>query len=244
MATGALTALVYHGIGDVAETKGTPMRPMKKTLILGAASLLALTACTDPAYQQGGERERTGQGVAIGAALGGLLGATRESGSDRVRNAAVGAAIGAAVGGAIGYSLDQQAAELRNDFGNSQIGVINTGNELIVRMPEGILFATDSASLNPQLRSDLFVLAESLNKYPQSVVTVTGHTDNTGSAAYNQDLSERRAWAVTSVLREAGVSSSRIPTVGAGESQPIATNQTAAGRQQNRRVDITITPTR
>ena len=75
-------------------------------------------------------------------------------------------------------------------------------------------------------------------------MTVTGHTDNTGSAAYNQDLSERRAWAVTSVLREAGVSSSRVRTVGAGESQPIATNQTAAGRQQNRRVDITITPTR
>lgn len=220
------------------------MRLMNKPLILGAASLIALTACTDPAYQQGGERERTGQGAAIGAAIGGVLGATRESGSDRVRNAAVGAAIGAAAGAAIGYSLDQQARELENDFSNNQIGVINTGNELIVRMPEGILFATDSAALNPQLRSDLFVLSESLNKYPQSVVTVTGHTDNTGSAAYNQDLSERRAQSVAAVLRQGGVSSSRIRVVGAGESQPIATNQTSAGRQQNRRVDITITPTR
>ncbi|NND20526.1 MAG: glycine zipper 2TM domain-containing protein, partial [Silicimonas sp.] len=97
------------------------MRLTKKPLILGAASLLALTACSDPAYRQGGERQRTGQGAAIGAAVGGLLGATRESGSDRVRNAAVGAAIGAAAGAAIGYSLDQQAAELRNDFGNGQI---------------------------------------------------------------------------------------------------------------------------
>jgi outer membrane protein OmpA-like peptidoglycan-associated protein len=173
-----------------------------------------------------------------------VLGATRESGSDRVRNAAVGAAIGAAAGAAIGYSLDQQAAELSNDFDNGQIGVINTGNELIVRMPEGILFATDSASLNGQVRSDLFVLSDSLNKYPQSVVTVVGHTDSTGTAAYNQDLSERRARAVAAVLREGGVASSRIRVVGAGESQPIATNQTAAGRQQNRRVDITITPTR
>lgn len=220
------------------------MRLMKKPLILGAASLIALTACTDPSYQPGGERERTGKGAAIGAAIGGVLGATRESGSDRVKNAAIGAAIGAAVGGAIGYSLDKQAAELRNDFGNGQIDVINTGNELIVRMPEAILFATDSATLNPQLRSDLFVLADSLNKYPQSIVTVTGHTDNTGTASYNQALSERRAWSVAEVLRNGGVSGSRIRTVGAGESQPIATNQTAAGRAQNRRVDITITPTR
>ena len=219
------------------------MRLKNKPLIMGAAGLLALTACTDPAYQAGGERQRTGQGVAIGAAIGGLLGATRESGNDRVRNAAVGAAIGAAVGGAIGYSLDQQAAELRNDFGNGEIDVINTGNELIVRMPEAILFATDSAQLNSQLRSDLFVLADSLNKYPQSIVTVTGHTDNTGTAAYNQDLSERRAWSVASVLQSGGVAGSRINVVGAGESQPIATNQTVAGRAQNRRVDITITPT-
>jgi len=99
------------------------------------------------------------------------------------------------------------------------------------------------AALNPNLRSDLFVLAESLNKYPQSVVTVTGHTDNTGSAAYNQDLSQRRAASVASVLRSGGVDSFRVRTVGAGENSPIATNQTAAGRAQNRRVDITITPT-
>lgn len=220
------------------------MRLKNKTMILGAASLLALTACSDPSQYPGTEGDRTRQGAIAGAALGGLLGATRESGSDRFRNAAVGAAIGAAAGGAIGYSLDQQAAELRNDFGNSQIGVIRQGNDLIVRMPEGILFATDSASLNPQLRSDLFVLSESLNKYPASTVTVVGHTDNTGTAAYNQDLSERRAMAVASVLRSGGVAGSRVRVVGAGESQPIASNQTAAGRAQNRRVDITITPNR
>lgn len=219
------------------------MQLAKKTMILGAVSLFTLAACTDPRYQQGGERQRTAQGAAAGAAIGALLGATREGGRDRVRNAAVGAAIGAAVGGAIGYSLDQQAAELRNDFDNDEIDVINTGDELIVRMPEAILFDFDSAILEPQLRSDLFVLADSLNKYPNSVVTVTGHTDNTGSAAYNQDLSERRAWAVADVLRTGGVAGSRIRVVGAGESQPIATNQTAAGRRLNRRVDITITPT-
>ena len=93
-------------------TKGTPMRLRNKTMILGAVSLLALTACTDPSQYPGTEGDRTRQGALAGAALGGLLGATRESGSDRVRNAAVGAAIGAAAGAAIGYSLDQQAREL------------------------------------------------------------------------------------------------------------------------------------
>jgi outer membrane protein OmpA-like peptidoglycan-associated protein len=210
--------------------------------MLGAVSLLALSACTQPTTGQVGDRTR--QGALAGAAVGAVLGGTRESGSDRLRNAAVGAAIGAAAGSAIGYSLDRQKAELESDFGNGQIDVINTGNELIVRMPEAILFATDSAALNSQLRSDLFVLSDSLNKYPNSTVTITGHTDNTGTAAYNQDLSERRASAVGGVLRSGGVAGSRIRVVGAGESQPISTNQTAAGRAQNRRVDITITPTR
>ena len=215
---------------------------MKKPAILAAASLIALTAC-GPAYQQGGDRQNQGTGAAAGALIGAVLGGTRESGSDRLRNAAVGAAIGAGAGALIGSSLDAQARELEQDFDNGSIDVINTGSELIVRMPEAILFATDSAQLNSALRSDLFVLSDSLNKYPQSIVTVTGHTDNTGTAAYNQNLSERRAVSVATVLRSGGVAPSRIRTQGAGESQPIATNQTAAGRAQNRRVDITITPT-
>ena len=219
------------------------MRLTYKPMLLGAAGLLALTACTDPAYQAGGERQRTGQGAAAGAAIGALLGGTRDSGSDRVKNAAIGAAIGAGIGAVIGNSLDKQAAELRDDFGNGDIDVINTGNELIVRMPEAILFATDSSSLNGALRSDLLVLANSLNRYPDSIVAVVGHTDNTGSAGYNQDLSERRAQAVASVLRSGGVSSGRLRVIGAGEDQPIASNASAAGRSQNRRVDITITPT-
>lgn len=219
------------------------MRLNRKTLVLGTVGVLALTACSDPSQYPGTEGQRTRDGAIAGAAIGGVLGAITgdgRRGDDVVR----GAVIGGVAGGIAGNIMDRQAAELRNDFGNSQIQVINTGNELIVRMPEAILFATDSATLNSQLRSDLFVLAENLNKYPQSIVTVTVHTDNTGTAAYNQDLSERRAMAVASVLRSGGVSGSRLRTVGAGESQPISTNQTAAGRAQNRRVDITITPTR
>lgn len=215
----------------------------KNSIVLGVAGLLVLSACaTDPARFPGTDGNRTQEGAIAGAALGGLVGAITGEGN-RGDDILRGAVIGGAAGAIAGNIMDRQAAELRNEFGNGNIEVINTGNELIVRMPEAILFATDSAALNPNLRSDLFVLAESLNKYPQSIVTVTGHTDNTGSAAYNQDLSQRRAQSVSSVLLTGGVASSRIRTVGAGESQPIATNQTAAGRAQNRRVDITITPT-
>lgn len=218
------------------------MRTMKP-IVLGAAGILLVAGCsTDPSQYPGTDGNRTQEGAIAGAALGGLVGAITGSGSrgdDIVR----GAVIGGVAGGIIGNAMDRQAEELRNSFGNGEIEVINTGSELIVRMPEGILFATDSAALNGNLSSDLFVLADSLNKYPDSIVTVTGHTDNTGSAAYNQDLSQRRAASVAAVLRQGGVSGARLRTVGAGENSPIATNQTAAGRAQNRRVDITITPT-
>lgn len=214
-----------------------------KPIGFGVAGLFLLAACsTDPSQYPGTEGNRTQEGAIAGAALGGLIGAATGSGG-RADDIVVGAIVGGAAGGIIGNVLDRQAAELRQDLGNGQIDVINTGSELIVRLPNAILFATDSAALNSQLQSDLFVLSESLNKYPNSIVTVTGHTDSTASASYNQNLSQARAQSVASVLRQGGVNGGRIRTVGAGENQPIATNQTAAGRAANRRVEITITPT-
>ena len=213
------------------------------SLVIGAASLLALSACTDPAFGPGGERERTGQGAAIGAAAGAVLGNLTAGGGDRSRNAVIGAAAGAIAGGLIGQQLDRQAAELRQDFGNGEIDVINTGSELVVRMPQDILFAVDSAQVNAGLQSDLRVLAQSLNRYPDTSVAVVGHTDNTGSASYNQGLSERRAQSVTTILIQSGVNPGRLFAIGAGEDQPLASNLTPEGRAQNRRVDITIAPT-
>jgi outer membrane protein OmpA-like peptidoglycan-associated protein len=217
------------------------MKRARKLTIMTVAGALALTAC-GPAYQKGGERQRTGQGAAIGAGIGAVLGGTVKSGDDRLKNAAVGAAIGGALGAAIGNGLDKQAAELQQDFGNSEIDVINTGNELIVRMPQDILFAIDSATVQSGLQSDLGVLAGSLNRYPDTTVEIVGHTDNTGGAAYNQDLSTRRAQAVAGILINSGVSPQRLRTFGAGEDRPLASNLTPEGRAQNRRVDITIRP--
>ena len=215
---------------------------MKTKLIGAAVALLAVSACTDPAFQQGGDRQRTAQGAGIGAAIGAIAGLTQGADTnDRVRNAALGAAVGGALGAGVGSILDAQARELDQSLGNG-IEVINTGEVLIVRMPQDILFDVDSAQVRPALRADLFTLADSLQRYPNSTVRVTGHTDNTGTAVYNQGLSERRARSVVATLVNAGVDPFRLQAIGAGENQPIASNLTPEGRQQNRRVDITIRP--
>ncbi len=222
----------------------------KTSVAFAAAGLLALTACVDPSVGPGpsgapGDPNRTRTGALIGAGVGALAGANRgaDNQGDRLRNAAIGAGIGAAVGGVAGNILDKQAQELRGDFSNGAIDVINTGNELIVRMPQDILFAIDSASVGGGLQGDLRVLAANLNRYPNSTVEVQGHTDNTGSAAYNADLSQRRAQSVASILAQNGVSSGRLRAVGFGEDSPIASNLSPEGRAQNRRVQIVIRPT-
>ncbi|GAB5446684.1 OmpA family protein [Gymnodinialimonas sp.] len=213
-----------------------------KPLLLASAAALALTACVGNTVAPGGpEQNRTRDGAVIGGLLGGFLGAASND-ENQGRNALVGAAIGAAAGGAIGNALDRQAQDLRGQLANDSILIENTGSELIVTMPEGILFDIDSAAIRAGLQSDLRALAANLNQYPATGVEVVGHTDNTGSAAYNQDLSTRRAQAVAGVLLEAGVAPSRVRSLGRGESAPIATNLTPEGRQQNRRVEVIIRP--
>ena len=207
---------------------------------LAATAALALTACQTPLPGQGTGNTQTG--AVVGAGLGALLGAATGSTSEqRLENAALGALIGGGVGAAVGNDLDRQEAELRQSLG-ANVGIVNNGNQLIVTMPQDILFAVDSAALTGSLQADLAAVAGSLNRYPNTRVNVIGHTDNTGEAAYNQTLSQQRAQAVASVLVGAGVSPGRINAIGRGEDQPVASNLTPAGRQQNRRVEIIITP--
>ncbi|NRP14217.1 putative lipoprotein YiaD [Aliiroseovarius sp. xm-m-379] len=210
----------------------------KPLLILGTIGALSITACTSPTGEMG---PRTKDGAVAGAMVGGLIGAI--SGDDnKLGSAALGAAIGAGVGGVIGSQLDKQARELEASMGNDQVRIVNTGESLVVTMPQDILFATDSAVVNPGLRSDLGALARNLLNYPNSAVEVIGHTDNVGDAGYNLALSQRRAASVASVLFQNGVPSSRVVTIGRGESRPVASNLTPEGRQQNRRVEIIIRP--
>lgn len=215
----------------------------KTPLMLAVAGVLTLTACVDPNAYPDDPNARTKNGAVIGGLLGAVAGASVADGNDRFKGALIGGAIGAGTGAAIGQDLDRQAAELRGSL-NSNISVTNTGEYLIVNMPQDLLFAVDSAAVRPDLRRDLNAVASSLLKYPNSTIQVIGHTDNTGSAAYNQDLSQRRAVSVASILREAGVPGGRVQAFGRGEDQPIASNLTPEGRAQNRRVEIIIRPTR
>ncbi|ABV94758.1 OmpA/MotB domain protein [Dinoroseobacter shibae DFL 12 = DSM 16493] len=201
-------------------------------LIAACASLLALSACTVTE-----DNRRMATGAAIGALAGGALGATEDR-----EKALIGAVVGAGVGAAIGDMLDRQARDLQAELGNDAVQIVNTGSELVVTMPQDILFAVDSAVVQSTLQSDLAALSRNLLDYPDTTVQVVGHTDNTGSAGYNQELSQRRASAVAAILLQNGVPSSRVVAFGRGEDQPIASNLDEAGRAQNRRVEIIITP--
>lgn len=217
-------------------------RAHRSILVLSTASMLILTACTSPAHLGGDDpNKNTRQGAFLGGILGAGLGALVSD--DKAKGAVIGGALGAGTGAIAGNILDKQEAELRQELENDEISITNTGDRLIVSMPDAILFAVDSSTVNSGLRSDLLTVASSLQKYPDSDVQVVGHTDNTGGAAYNQGLSERRANAVADVLQEGGVTFDRLETIGRGEDQPIASNLTEDGKAQNRRVEIVILPT-
>lgn len=213
-------------------------RSLRSPLLLASAAALGLTACALPPDGGDPNANRTRDGVIIGATLGGLLGLSRDQ---EASSAIGGAAIGAIAGGLIGRQLDKQAAELRATL-NDRVRIENTGSELVVTMPQDILFAVDSAAVQPALQSDLATLAQSLQSYPDTTVQVLGHTDNTGAATYNQALSTRRAAAVATILTNNGVPTQRIQAIGRGEDAPIASNLTADGRTLNRRVEIIIRP--
>jgi outer membrane protein OmpA-like peptidoglycan-associated protein len=219
------------------------MMMTKTPLILAVAGALALTGCVDPNAYPNDPNARQRQGAIIGGITGALAGVAVSGDGDELKGAIVGGALGAGTGALIGADLDRQAAELRGSL-SSAVSVTNMGDYLLVNMPQDLLFAVDSAAVRPDLRRDLNTVAASLLRYPNSRIEVIGHTDNTGSAAYNQDLSQRRAVAVAEVLRSGGVPSAHVAAFGRGEDQPIASNLTPEGRQQNRRVEIIIRPTR
>ena len=210
---------------------------------LAGSALLILSGCVTP---ESAANSKPGDNTTAGTIMGGLIGAIAgmemSSKGDRKKGAIVGAIVGAATGNAIGQTLDEQAADLRRDLNNNQVNVTNTGSELIVTMPQDILFALDSAAVRSDLRRDLGVVAGNLQTYPNSTISIEGHTDNTGTANYNRILSQRRANAVADILVNNGVPPARLYAVGRGENEPVASNLSATGRAQNRRVEIVIRP--
>jgi outer membrane protein OmpA-like peptidoglycan-associated protein len=182
---------------------------------------------------------RKEKGAAIGAGVGATAGAVigKHQGST-AKGAIIGAVIGGAAGAIIGHQMDQQAKEIQQNIPGAKVERVGEGIE--VTFESGLLFDFDSDALRAAARSNLTTLANSLDKYPGTNLLVAGHTDNVGSDDYNQDLSRRRASAAASYLVSQGVAATRVITRGLGETEPEATNDTEAGRQQNRRVEVAI----
>jgi outer membrane protein OmpA-like peptidoglycan-associated protein len=203
------------------------------------ASFLAACTTTNP-YTGDQQISKTAGGAAIGALAGAGVGLL--AGGDDRRNALIGAGVGALAGGVIGNVMDQQEAELRQQLQGTGVSVTRNGNQIILNMPSNVTFATNQDAISTAFYPTLNSVALVLNKYAQTLVDINGHTDSTGNPQSNLDLSQRRAFSVSTYLSNQHVDGRRFRVQGLGDTQPIATNATSAGRAQNRRVEIQITP--
>ncbi|MDZ7781337.1 MAG: OmpA family protein [Gemmatimonadota bacterium] len=203
------------------------------TLSLGRRSLVVAALVGALALQGCSSNLRTGAlgGAAAGAVVGGIASGT-------ARGAIIGAAVGGAAGTAIGAVMDRQAEDLQDKLPNAQVERVGEG--IAVTFDSGILFDIDSSDLRTEAQQNLRDLVASLEEYDGTEVLVVGHTDSTGAASYNQGLSERRASSARTFLVGAGLDAGRVRAVGMGENEPIASNETTAGRQENRRVEVAI----
>jgi len=220
--------------------KGTDFRRVTRAVgLLLAVALVPMTGCaTNPDGTT--EYKRTAIGALGGAAVGAGAGMLIAGRGHRGTGALIGGIAGAAVGGGIGNYMDRQAAEMKRKLPDAAIA--REGDKLYVALPSGILFDVDKDDVKPSAREQIGQAGDVLAKYPDTYVTVEGHTDSTGGEEYNQKLSERRATRVRDLLVSRGVPAARLSVRGYGESDPIADNGTAEGRQANRRVQLEIRP--
>jgi outer membrane protein OmpA-like peptidoglycan-associated protein len=196
-----------------------------------ALAALGTSACASMNNKERGAVIGAGAGAAVGGVIGNNTGST-------ARGAIIGAVVGGAAGAIIGHQMDQQAKELDQSIPGAKIERVGEGIE--VTFDSGLLFDFDSDRIKPEAAKNLQELANSLNKFGDSNLLIVGHTDSQGEDAYNMSLSQRRANAASAYLQSQGVPSARISTSGRGESEPVATNDTDAGRQLNRRVEVAI----
>jgi outer membrane protein OmpA-like peptidoglycan-associated protein len=221
---------------------------MKISLVslFSLAILVSLPACTtfDP-YTGEQKTTKTAIGASIGAGVGAVVAYLDNKDEDsRKRNKRILAAAGggAAIGGGIGYYMDAQEAKLRQQLRGSGVSVERVGDNINLIMPGNITFATNSADINASFYSVLDSVALVLEEYDKTLVVVAGHTDSDGASAFNENLSQRRAQSVSGYLVSQSILPVRLETIGFGERQPIADNDSAAGKQLNRRVEITLLP--
>ena len=212
--------------------------------VVSTVLLVVITACTtlDP-YTREEKTSHATKGAAIGAATGVAIGLISGSNSsERKKRALILGGAGALTGGGVGYYMDQQEMKLRQQLEGTGVSVTRMGDNITLNMPGNITFAVDSADISADFYAVLDSVALVLKEFNKTLVEVAGHSDSTGTEQYNQQLSERRADSVAAYLASRKVTGERLMVLGAGEAYPIASNETAAGRQLNRRVEITIVP--
>lgn len=210
-------------------------------ILLLSFFVVALTACvTNDPYTGEQKTSNTAKGAGIGAIAGAVIGAATASKNDRDKAILTGAAAGAAVGGGTGYYMDRQETKLRERLQGTGVQVRRDGDTLNLIMPGNITFETAQYDIRSQFLPVLGSVVEILREFNKTSITVSGHTDSVGAADYNQTLSENRAASVKSFLISKGVASGRVQAVGYGKRRPIASNDTAAGREQNRRVELKL----
>lgn len=207
-----------------------------KKLILSTVAVCFLAACATDPYTGESKVSKTAWGTGIGTLAGAGIGAL--VGGEK--GALVGAGIGAVGGASVGGYMDIQACRLREELVGTGVQVQKVGDNVRLIMPSNITFDTDSAVFKPVFNNILTSVAKVINEFDKTKVQVAGYTDSTGSAAYNNTLSLQRAQAVANYLKLRDVNASRLMVYGYGSSNPIASNATAAGREQNRRVEITL----
>ncbi|MBD9423988.1 OmpA family protein [Pseudomonas sp. PDM15] len=216
-------------------------------LTLAALLLALLTGCAsqnpyeNQPQQSSGGMSKTAKYGGLGALAGAVAGAAINH-DNRGKGALIGAAVAGAAGAGYGYYADKQEEELRRSMEGTGVEVQRQGDTIQLIMPGNITFATDSADIASSFYSPLNNLATSFRQYNQNSIEIVGHTDSTGNHAYNMSLSQRRAQSVANYLMAQGVDASRLSTRGAGPDQPVASNATADGRAQNRRVEVTLRP--
>ena len=217
---------------------------MNKFILTATTSAFLLTACTSNPYT--GEQQVSkgllgaGGGAILGGAAGALIGATT---SVKTRKAAlIGAGIGALAGGGVGIYMDNQEAKLRQRLQNTGVSVTRVGDSIVLNMPSNITFDSDQSDVKPQFYETLNSVALVFQEFDQSLIDVAGHTDSDGSDDYNIDLSRRRAGSVARYLTSQQLDPQRFSVEGRGEREPIASNASSRGKQENRRVEITIQP--
>jgi outer membrane protein OmpA-like peptidoglycan-associated protein len=217
---------------------------MTKFILAATASAFILSACTTNPYT--GEQQVSkgllgaGTGAALGGAAGALIGATT---SVKTRKAAlIGAGIGALAGGGVGVYMDNQEAKLRQRLQGSGVSVTRVGDSIVLNMPSNVTFDTDQSDVKPQFFDTLNSVAIVFKEFDQTIIDVVGHTDSDGDDDYNYDLSRRRAGSVARYFSSQQLDANRFSVEGRGERDPVASNASARGKSQNRRVEITIQP--